>query len=92
MGQEECSIKARNTMASSGRTIVYINGEDPRVSGADYKGNFPDKPLAFWHRFGAEHNQKWMYKGYRYYDNGTDSVIVFTLMGSRGRESLTPSG
>ncbi|MFH1250331.1 MAG: hypothetical protein V1715_04430 [bacterium] len=65
-------------MASSSRTIVYINGDDPRVGGADYKGNFPDKPLSFWRKFGAEHNQNWMYKGYRYHDNGTDSVIVFT--------------
>lgn len=52
-------------------TIVYGNGGDR------YFGEYPDKPLKFWKKFGKEHNFKYLYKGYHYYDGKKKSVVVF---------------
>jgi len=61
----------------SGRTIVYVEGND-------MVGNFPDKDsIEYWKKIGLDYKQKWMYKGYRWYsqnpvpDNYNDTVIVF---------------
>ena len=61
----------------SGRTIVYVEGTDNVI-------NFPDRDsIEYWKKIGLEYNQKWMYKGYRWYfqkpnpNNLNDTVIVF---------------
>lgn len=52
-------------------TIVYRSGGDI------YLGEMINKTLLYWKSLGKRFNQKYLYKGYRYYDNKKDSVIVF---------------
>ena len=52
------------------KTIVYKNG-------SDYIGEYEDKKLAKWKQLGINLNQYWMYKGYRYWNNQRDTVIVY---------------
>ncbi len=56
----------------SDETIVYLDG------GEHYFGRFSDIPLKDWILFGIDRNQNYLYKGYRHFDNKTDSVVVFT--------------
>jgi len=52
-------------------TIVYLDGGDR------YMGEQEDRTLKEWLKYGYEHNQKFLYKGYRYFDNKKDIVVVF---------------
>ena len=54
-------------------TLVYKNG------GEGYLGIRSSKGLYHWKKLGCELNQKYMYKGYRYFDNKRDIVIVFDI-------------
>ena len=58
-------------MTKSGQTIVYSDG------GNTYLGTMKNQKLDQWFLFGRDANQKWMYKGYRVFNNVSDSVIVF---------------
>ena len=53
------------------KTIVYKNG------GNVYLGKQKIQSLKFWIKKGKELNQKYLYKGYRYYNNQKDIVIVY---------------
>jgi hypothetical protein len=52
-------------------TIIYTSGGD------DYKGEHSTQNLSYWRWYGKQKNQKYMYKGYRYFDNKKDIVIVY---------------
>ena len=61
----------------SGRMIVYVEETNNVI-------NFPDRDsIDYWKKIGIEYNQKWMYKGYRWYfqnpnpNNLNDTIIVF---------------
>ncbi len=60
-------------------TITYING-------GDYQYTRTDQKLKEWRGYGKAHNQKWLYKGYRYYDGKKDAVVVFTTERWDGQE------
>jgi len=53
-------------------TIVYLNDGDT------YLGEHDDHPLKYWLSYGREHNQKWLYKGYNYFDSKKRIVVVYT--------------
>lgn len=54
------------------RTIYY------RDNGDAYLGAWDNKPLKFWKEVGKTNKDKYLYKGYRYYDGKKDTVVVFT--------------
>ena len=53
-------------------TIVYLKGGD------DFKGSMPDKSLDKWKDYGKQNKQGFMYKGFRYWANKKEQVVVFT--------------
>jgi hypothetical protein len=53
-------------------SIVYKNG------GEDYLGRESIKQLQYWIDRGKKLGQKFFYKGYRWSDNKSDQVIVYT--------------
>ena len=52
-------------------TIVYTNGGD------NYLGIHSEQNLSYWKWTGKVKNQKYLYKGYRYFDGKKDIVIVY---------------
>lgn len=52
-------------------TIVYVNGED-------YLGKYSEQSLDYWKRTGYIRDFKFMYKGYRYFGQEKNIVIVYT--------------
>jgi hypothetical protein len=52
-------------------TIVYSDG------GKKYHGSQGDKELGTWKATGKAMKAKYMYKGFRYYGNKKDSVVVY---------------
>ena len=53
-------------------TLVYQEG------GELYSGKLRDRPLNFWKKFGKQNYYKYLYKGFRYYENGIVSVVVYS--------------
>jgi len=53
------------------KTIIYADG------GNRYFGEQENENLGYWKEYGSIRLFKYMYKGYRYFDNGMTSVIVF---------------
>jgi len=54
------------------KTIIYTFG------GETYLGEHTEQNLSYWRWYGKVKNQKYIYKGYRYFDGTKDIVIVFT--------------
>lgn len=53
--------------------IIYFEGKQ-----ISFIGEYEDRSLKKWIEFGREHNQKWLYKGYRYHNDKKDIVCVFS--------------
>jgi len=56
------------------KTIIYTNG------GENYLGEHSEQDLSYWRWYGTVKNQKYMYKGYRYFDGNKDIVIVYSTV------------
>jgi len=56
-------------MLNETKTLIYTNG------GENYLGEHSINNLSYWKRFVS--GQKYMYKGYRYFDGNKDIVIVY---------------
>ena len=56
------------------KTIIYRNG------GEIYLGEHNIQNLSYWLYTGRIKNQKWLYKGYRYFKNKKDIVVVFDIV------------
>lgn len=52
-------------------TIVYLKGGD------QYMGSQKGRSLAQWKKYGRDHRQKYLYKGFRYWDGKKNQVVVF---------------
>lgn len=61
-------------------TAVYIDG------GNNCLGIKESHKLSYWLEYGRKHNQKYLYKGYRWYNNKSDSVVVFDTKRWDGEE------
>ena len=53
------------------KTIIYREARNV------YLGEHKTQKLSYWEWYGRQKNQKYMYKGYRYFDNKRDIVIVY---------------
>jgi len=53
------------------KTIIYTFG------GETYLGEHTEQDLSYWRWYGKVKNQKYLYKGYRYFDGKKDIVIVY---------------
>lgn len=51
--------------------IIYKHG------GEIFLGNHTTQKISYWKWYGKQKNQKYMYKGYRYFDDKKDIVIVY---------------
>jgi len=55
------------------KTLIYRNG------GEIYLGKHSIQKLSYWLYTGKIKNQKWLYKGYNYFDSEKYTVIVFDV-------------
>jgi hypothetical protein len=63
--------KAQDFIKLVESTICYGDGGDT------WYGEEADHPIDYWLKVGKEKGQKYLYKGFRYYEGKKDQVVVF---------------